>query len=176
MKAKSVKDDALKNEVTQLSKFIQQARDEIFSAGEGGAGQASGEAAQHLDAVIKATEAASHAIMDAADSIQQVADSLTVEAKDNITREVTKIYEACNFQDLTGQRLNKVMKTLGEVDRRISRITQLFGASATPVAADNPGDNVVDLHDERKLLNGPQLPGQAPSQSDVDALFSSLKP
>ncbi|MCC7259436.1 MAG: protein phosphatase CheZ, partial [Alphaproteobacteria bacterium] len=84
----------------------------------------------------------------------------------------TKIYEACTFQDLTGQRVNKVIKILKEVDARIARMLQLFGGDAAVTALPRRDERTGD----ERLLNGPQLPDQAPSQDDIDALFANGKP
>lgn len=166
-------DGDLRDEVRQLAAFIEQAKSELFAIGAPGGGGVTGDAAQHLDAVIKGTEEASHAIMDAVDVVQNTANSLSGAPQEALMGAITKIYEACNFQDLTGQRVNKVIKILKEVDARIARMLQLFGGEAAAATS-------IPRRDERagdeRLLNGPQLPDQAPSQDDIDALFANSKP
>ena len=80
-----------------------------------------------------------------------------------------QIYEACNFQDLTGQRISNVLGIMTMLEDRIGdmldRFSTLIGGpqvsqTATPAA-------------KRELLNGPKLDddtGHA-SQTDIDALF-----
>lgn len=162
----------LQKEVAQLSAFIEQAKNEISAFGTSENGETvTGDAALHLDAIVKATEAAGHTIMDAVDAIQTVATAIGGEHQKNINDAITKIYEAFNFQDLTSQRVNKVVKILGELDIRISNMLQLFGAE--PTIANIKREEVTD---DRHLLNGPQLPDKAPSQDAIDALFSNCKP
>lgn len=165
-------DRDLREEVRQLAAFIEQAKAELFAIGASGGGGVTGDAAQHLDAVIKGTEEASHAIMDAVDVVQNTANGLSGAPQEAIMGAVTKIYEACTFQDLTGQRVNKVIKILKEVDARIGRMLQLFGGDAAVTAIPRRDERAGD----ERLLNGPQLPDQAPSQDDVDALFANSKP
>lgn len=129
-----------------------------------------------LDAVIKATEEAAHTLMDAADEIQNVigesgADEAT---KQKIMDIAARIYEACNFQDLTSQRITKVMKAFEFTEARIQKLIGLFGNDGTVDMKEFvklAGDTRPDAH----LLNGPQMPGEAPSQADIDALFGNTK-
>ena len=81
-----------------------------------------------------------------------------------------RIFEACNFQDLAGQRIAKVMATLKFVEERIARMMEIWGgieAFKDLSAAAAEGDPAT------VLLNGPKLdgdPGHA-SQDDIDAMF-----
>lgn len=168
--AHEAQDAGLKEEIERLAIFIKQAKQEIANIGTSETGEnATTDAAQHLDAVIKTTEEASHAIMDAADAIMSAAGGIGGDKEKAIMDATTKIYEACNFQDLTGQRVTKVIKMLTEIDARINHLLGYFGgAGGVAEAADQrSGDH--------RLLNGPQLPTQAPSQADIDALFAGPK-
>jgi chemotaxis protein CheZ len=164
----------LKDEIEKLALFIGQAKNEVSGmASADGTQKASGDATQHLDAVIKATEEASTSIMDAADAIQTAAAGIGGEREQAISDATIKIYEACNFQDLTGQRLTKVITVLDEIDRRIGNVLKLFGEAD----GDFTPSTVIPLNTpatgDASLLNGPQLPGSAPSQADIDALFGN---
>jgi chemotaxis protein CheZ len=85
---------------------------------------------------------------------------------------VIHIFEACNFQDLTGQRITKVVATLKFIETHIVRMMEIWGGievfqELTPQAmAERDGD--------KKLLNGPKLDGEVghASQDDIDALFN----
>ena len=139
-------------------------------------------ATDELEAVVIATEEATSKILDAADIISRVAEELAnTPAADHLTTAVTSIYEASNFQDITGQRITKVVKTLQKVEEKLAEMLAIFGdsslleavrASATPekAAATSPSAD----HQHNLLMNGPQLPGNAASQDDIDALFDSF--
>jgi chemotaxis protein CheZ len=89
----------------------------------------------------------------------------------DIQDHVIKIFESCNFQDLTGQRITKVVSTLKFIETHIIRMMEIWGG------IDAFKDYAPTARSERdgdaKLLNGPKLdddPGHA-SQDDIDALF-----
>jgi chemotaxis protein CheZ len=132
-----------------------------------------------LGAVVGGTEEATQQILEAAESIDQAATALTsVNSIDQqkllaeeIQERVVSIFEACNFQDLTGQRIKKVMTTMKFIENHITVMMDIWGgvdaikAHAPPIVDTREGDE--------KLLNGPKLDddiGHA-SQDDIDALF-----
>jgi chemotaxis protein CheZ len=133
-----------------------------------------------LDAVVSGTERATQNILKAAEDIDQSANALAAAVKSDyekgmssdIQDHVVKIFEACNFQDLTGQRITKVVSTLKFIETHIIRMMEIWGGIdafkdfAPAARSERDGD--------AKLLNGPKLeddPGHA-SQDDIDALFS----
>lgn len=132
--------------------------------------------ASELDAVVGATEGATESILDAAEKIDQLAqiiqaqeqDSYIRHQADEITERVMSIFEACNFQDITGQRITKVVNTLKFVEERVERMIEIWGRDtfANIVVEDN---STVD--DEKRLLNGPQLENSGISQDEIDKLF-----
>ena len=81
---------------------------------------------------------------------------------------VVSIFEACNFQDITGQRIGKVVRTLDFIEERVVAMIQTWGTEAF---AHLPHTVEVPVAEEAKLLNGPQLQGKAISQADIDVLF-----
>ena len=132
------------------------------------------EATDELDAIVAHTENATGGILDCAEKIEAIASELTGDPAAKIAEQVTLIYEACNFQDITGQRINKVVTTLKNIEARIESLASALGsqrgmppAPAAPTAPSKHGD-------EAALLNGPQLPTNAKSQADVDALLKSF--
>ena len=85
---------------------------------------------------------------------------------------MTRIYEACNFQDITGQRINKVVKTLKYIEEKIDALLTAFGeglADAPPPPPPEPGD------ENARLMHGPQLPAVANKQDEIDAILASLE-
>ncbi|HEX3114556.1 MAG TPA: protein phosphatase CheZ [Bradyrhizobium sp.] len=133
-----------------------------------------------LGAVVGGTEEATQQILEAAESIDNAATALSkVTSADQqkilseeIQERVVSIFEACNFQDLTGQRINKVMTTMKFIENHITVMMDIWGgvdaikAHAPLIADDREGD--------ARLLNGPKLDGDAghASQNDIDALFN----
>ena len=90
----------------------------------------------------------------------------------------TRIFEACNFQDVTGQRITKVVRALKHIEQKVDAVLAAFGdgmqKAAKPAAEPAPAPVAVP-EDESQLLNGPQLAVSANKQDDIDALFASLK-
>ncbi len=117
-----------------------------------------------LDAVIQDSDVAAQRILAAAEQIDQAANNLVGLLKGNFERglaqdirdRVTQIFEACNFQDLTSQRVAKVRASLERLDRQIAgTLDELAQADTAPPA------------------HGPRLGDDAGhvSQSDIDSLF-----
>jgi chemotaxis protein CheZ len=125
-------------------------------------------AADELDAIVAATAQATNAIMDAADSIMAAGESPA------ITDAVTKIYEACTFQDITGQRITKVVKTLKHIEDRVEALVAAFGDEIQKYREMHPSEQQPQKGADEKLLNGPQLPDEAGKQADIDALLASF--
>ena len=77
------------------------------------------------------------------------------------------MFEACNFQDITGQRISKVVKTLQFIEERVNKMIEIWGEEGfTDVKQDQEERDA-----EAALLNGPQLANQGVSQADIDKLF-----
>jgi len=120
--------------------------------------------ANELDAVMQGSEQATQKILAAAEEIDQAANTLSAALKSeseqglaqDIRDRVIAIFEACNFQDLTSQRVAKVMASLGRIEQQIARtLEELARESAPP-------------------MHGPRLAddGGHVSQSDVDSMFA----
>jgi chemotaxis protein CheZ len=132
-----------------------------------------------LGAVVGGTEQATQQILEAAESIDQAAAAMAkVTSPDQqkllseeIQERVVSIFEACNFQDLTGQRISKVMTTMKFIESHIKVMMDIWGgvdairAHAPPIVDERQGD--------ARLLNGPKNEGDTghASQNDIDALF-----
>ena len=132
-----------------------------------------------LGAVVGGTEEATQQILEAAEAIDNASSALSkVTSADQqkilseeIQERVVSIFEACNFQDLTGQRISKVMTTMKFIENHITVMMDIWGgvdaikAHAPQIVDDREGDD--------RLLNGPKLDGDDghASQNDIDALF-----
>ncbi len=87
---------------------------------------------------------------------------------DHVANEVTKIIEACSFQDITGQRITKVVNTIRFIEERILAMIEIWGAAAF---ADLPISQESNAEGDAGLMNGPQLANKGISQDDINALF-----
>ncbi|MGE3334654.1 MAG: protein phosphatase CheZ [Rhodospirillaceae bacterium] len=135
-------------------------------------------ATDELDAIVEATASATHTIMDAADVIMDLAGRLEKEQSDKAMAAVTSIYEACTFQDITGQRVTKVINVLKVIEDRIDKMVLALG-ELEPIDQAQIDDAVEEAvtdsaGGDRSTLNGPALPGQAKSQAEIDAILSGL--
>lgn len=132
-------------------------------------------AAMELDAIVKATEEATNNILGASEDIEELAHAIRERTNDvkiqehasTISELVIKIFENCNFQDITGQRTGKVVKTINYLEERILTMINIWGEEDFE-GIELPEDARTD---DEKLLEGPQLDGQGISQNDIDALF-----
>jgi chemotaxis protein CheZ len=132
-----------------------------------------------LGAVVGGTEEATQQILEAAEAIDNAATALSkVTSPDQqkllgeeIAERVVSIFEACNFQDLTGQRINKVMTTMKFIENHITVMMDIWGG-VDAIKAHSPAI-VDDREGDDRLLNGPKLDGDEghASQNDIDALF-----
>jgi chemotaxis protein CheZ len=132
-----------------------------------------------LDAVIDGTEQATQQILAAAEFIDQSADTLSASVRAeqdrvlaaDIQEHVVRIFEACNFQDVTGQRISKVVATLKFIEAHIVRMVEIWGG--LDAFREVEPEAMAARAGERAMLNGPCLPGEAghAGQDEIDALF-----
>lgn len=135
-------------------------------------------ASGELDAIGAHLEEATGVILDACEGLEAVARRAGGETEAAIGDIVTRVYEACGFQDITGQRITKVVKVLRTIEDRIGRLVTVLGRELgngagreAPTAEEAaPGGRDGDA----RLLNGPQAPGATNSQADIDALLAAL--
>lgn len=133
-------------------------------------------ASRELREVVDATETATEQILGSAETVEQAVSNMLALAVDPVMRvhlddaleAVMRIFEAANFQDITGQRVSKVVRALNVVETRLVAIEDLWRPDMAPVIA-VPIPEVTD--DDRHLLNGPQLDDGGMSQDDIDAMF-----
>ncbi|MBC8792919.1 MAG: hypothetical protein C6Y20_15055 [Tagaea sp. CACIAM 22H2] len=133
-------------------------------------------ATSELDQIVQATERATSDILNAAERVMEIAGTLPAELAEQgqiLTDQATEIFTACSFQDITGQRISKVVNTLRYIDQRVAAMVEIWGADAlTSVkpAAAPAADGRADSH----LLNGPSMPGQGRTQDEIDALLNGV--
>lgn len=160
------------SEIQSLSDYIQNARREIAALRPDDIRNTHLPAAtDELDAVVGATEHATNEILEAMESLEELTDSMPSEIADKVSDSVTRVFEACNFQDITGQRITKVVTTLQEIEARVVKLMAALGDETSVTAQAQRA--VQDTREDADLLNGPQLPGEAVNQADIDALFDA---
>ena len=137
-----------------------------------------------LENVVWKLQEATHEILYTAEQIEGVVSGLQIgdgdggeekkspeEARKELAVLTTGLFESCNFQDLTGQRINIVINTLTLIHTHLSAAAQKFDSAvfnevAVPIikaAASDTGD---------ENLSGPDLLGtKGMKQGDIDALF-----
>jgi chemotaxis protein CheZ len=127
-------------------------------------------ATDELDAIVEHTATATNAILTSCETLDAVAGSLSGEPAAQLQDATTRIYEACGFQDITGQRITKVVTTLKAIEAKVAQIVATFGVGEV-------GREVaeVGVAAEAALLNGPQHHTVAMDQSDIDRLLASFE-
>ena len=127
-------------------------------------------AGEELGAIVQATEAATNTIMECAEALMSADASDPAAYKALVDAKMLTIFEACSFQDITGQRIAKVVETLQHIEERVSRFADVMNAKDI--------DGFLTEHEraraERKekfLLHGPQLAGGGVDQAKVDEMF-----
>jgi chemotaxis protein CheZ len=87
-----------------------------------------------LEAVVGATEKATNEIFEAVEAIEALAEKMDGKVAEQVNEAVTKVYEACSFQDITGQRIGKVVGALQQVEVKMQALLEAFGAeiASTP--------------------------------------------
>ena len=128
-------------------------------------------ATDELDAIVSHTAAATNAILEVCETLDVLAGSVEGDAAAQLVDATTRIYEACSFQDITGQRISKVVITLKTIEEKVAHIVSAF---SDPNAAALPASLIAE-GDEAALLNGPQLPMTAMGQSEIDRLLASFE-
>ncbi len=137
-------------------------------------------ATAELTAMRQTTEEAADRIMTAVETIDALRDQMPEAVSDAVGEAVIEIFEACGFQDLTGQRIGRVNKTLEDVRADVAegRTETGTGSSDSATTRDKSSEmkekEVSQEISEEDLLNGPQLPGDAKKQDEIDAMFDDV--
>lgn len=161
-------DTQIYKEFRELASYIEQAKDEISQLRPDDLkSEKLPRAGQELDAIVAATEEATNTIMESAEALMAIEADDPDTIKGQVMDECMKIFEACSFQDITGQRISKVVTTLTYIEDRLEQLQHVWwssGGDPTAEAAAAPQDDMDDSH----LLHGPALAGEGVDQSFVD--------
>lgn len=119
-----------------------------------------------LGAVMATTANAANSILDACLVFEDAIRKSELQGDERVTRSLSTIYEACSFQDLTGQRISKVRRLLSGVEEKLASLLGRLGIDRVPAK-----EAVVNISDDRSLMNGPAMPGNGMNQANIDAMF-----
>jgi chemotaxis protein CheZ len=133
-------------------------------------------AAGELAAAVESMETATQKVLASVEGIDDCARVLVSTLTDDyhhglaqdIQEHVVRVYEACNFQDLAGQRIGKVIATLVMLEEQLAVMIESCNNVTSATRTDKAPQPVGDL------LNGPRLDGDGghASQQDIDLMFA----
>lgn len=165
----TAKEAALLAELEALGRTIARAKAEIAALSvDDITGAHIPSATDELDAIVGHTAQATNEILDCCETLEHLQSEVPEAAATALQNAVTRIYEACSFQDITGQRIGKVVSALKAIESRVE--AAVANASGRP-APDAPA---APRTEGEALANGPQLPGGATSQAEIDRLLASF--
>ncbi|MFH1803817.1 MAG: hypothetical protein ABID63_02880 [Pseudomonadota bacterium] len=179
----------LKTEIRALANSIQQTKKEIaalYTSPDDTSGTRLNIVKGELDSIVEATEEATANILETVEKIDGVAHNIRSAAPDDYTQGladdivdlVVKVFESCNFQDLTGQRITKVVNTMKYIEERVNKVIEIWGDEdfdefdipADPKGLDNLDKTVTRAPQNREKVAQDEI-DQIFSQAEIDALF-----
>jgi chemotaxis protein CheZ len=117
-----------------------------------------------LESVVEATEAAANTILEAAEAIQDwMARGRDPDVLPVIMQRVNAIFEACAFQDLTGQRIRRAIQHLQELETTLQTVQP-----ASVAVLRTPR---VEVATQRRTVAAPKTSSDL-AQSEIDALLN----
>jgi chemotaxis protein CheZ len=128
-------------------------------------------AGEELDAIVKSTEKATNTIMECAETLMAADAGDPVAFKALVDEKMLVIFEACSFQDITGQRIAKVVETLQHIETRVARFADVMRAKDLDGFLDD-SERVRAERKEKLMIHGPQLDGAGNAQNQIDELFA----
>jgi chemotaxis protein CheZ len=169
--------ESLKRELTLIHDTIARNKRELASLIGEGKERRMARAADELRAAVDGMDYATQKILNSVEVIDESVRALTAALRDDYKRgvvqdiqdHVVQIYEACNFQDIAGQRISNVIGAMTMVEDRVAamldRCNAIDGRNEAPATA-KPAPS-------RGLLNGPKLDGDSghACQRDIDEMF-----
>lgn len=180
-KLEHITDDKLKTEITNLVQYVRRFRQEIAQMYQRQNDQTHFEGiGDQLAAITQATENATNTILQSVEQIDEVADKIR-EVKDvselpdlcdELNNNTMIAMESCTFQDITGQRVTKIISSMRFVEERVEALAEIWGKDDIEETAVGLGDQVEEMDEDDQLLQGPAIDAQAAiSQDDIDKLF-----
>jgi len=174
---KQQESDVLKQELLGLFKYLQRVREEIAAINRPADEELHFDSmSDQLDAIVKATEEATDTIMSCMekndDIVTKLRESITgpeqLALLDQISTNGADVFEACSFQDITGQRVTKIVKSVTYVEDRVTALINVWGKDEIDRIEVKPDREKTE---DEKLLKGPALNGEGMAQDEIDKLF-----
>jgi chemotaxis regulatin CheY-phosphate phosphatase CheZ len=171
--------DVLRRELETMAASIARTRREIASIKPTGPGQNRiVTATEELDHVLKSTEQATSEILGTAERLQEIAiqlrqDQAPASLCEELETHGTNLMMACSFQDLTGQRMTKVVNTLRYLETRVNAMIEIWGITAEESAIVAPPG--PEEKPNGHLLNGPARDGEGVDQAEIDRLMTDAE-
>lgn len=126
---------------------------------------------RELSAIVKSTESATNSIMESAENVL-AADPTADDYADIVSGHMMAIFEACSFQDLTGQRVNKIVETVEIIEKRVGLLCEMLDMQDIDDAEADDAEMVAkEQRKKDQILNGPADEGEGVNQADIDKLF-----
>ena len=170
--------DELSRQIVQLYEYMERIKSEVAAVKHPNAPvDHFNKAADQLAAIVEATEDATNTIMEATEATSALAESLkdririgeVTQDLDSIIANSNQVFEACTFQDITGQRISKIVKTMNLLEGTLNSLVVIIGKdsiAALPVRKETPDEP------DGEIMHGPALDKEeSVSQADIDALF-----
>ena len=162
----------LRLDIVDMTQTIEQIKTEVANTGNDGT--AISDAKVELNVVLDETEEVTSNIISSVEKIQEIIWELKENDKDSsdydkIDELITDVYMACSFQDLTGQRLRKVVDLTSDIEQRLKNMVSLWDADELLRYKQSDATKQKD----ENLKNGPALPEEAQAQNDIDAVLSA---
>jgi chemotaxis protein CheZ len=174
----TAEESRLKRELVGLFGHLNKLRRELASL-HGGEEHNFISMSETLDDIVKNTENASNTILESMESIDETlgtlrtnSDPAVLAACNSINDRVNEVFEACSFQDLTGQRISRLVKGLGFIEERVNAMIRVWGRDEISKVIDEVKQEQTEKSGDQALLHGPQSESKAIDQSEVDKLFS----
>lgn len=172
----AVSAEQIRHEIAGMSEAIARTKAEIAAIKPQGDGLGKiGDATIELDAIVETTERATSDILAAAERVQEIAWTLREQGVDPsvcdlLDLHTTQTYTACSFQDLTGQRIRKIVNVLNFLEARIEAMNRIWQHLKTASAAEAPAV------EPPSLMNGPARPGEGLEQVTIDGILEDDSP
>ena len=162
-------DSTIYRECDALSKYIVEARREIATIQPKDLRSTRlPRAGKELDAIVRATEEATGDIMGAAEEMMAASGTTELPQYQVLVEDACiRIFEACAFQDITGQRVAKVVQTLDHIEARLEGLQSAWGGGEDADVAP-----ASDAEADASLMSGPALEGEGMDQDSIDAILS----
>lgn len=169
--------EILEKNLKSLFSYIQRVRIEIAALNRDADGvDKFATMGEQLDAIVESTQDATDVIMDSLEKNGEVVGKLKevtsdkdqIALLDQVLDNNNAVFEACAFQDLTGQRVTKIIKSVTYVEDRVNTLMEIWGKKELEKIKI---ESDVELTEDEKILHGPQLKADAISQEEIDKLF-----